>query len=330
MRIVLLGNSGSGKSTLAGRIAEAFQLPSLDLDTVAWVPGQVAVARDPAEARAAVGAFCSAHQGWVVEGCYGGLVQEALAFGPLLLFLDPGLEACLAHARSRPWEPHKYASRQAQDEKLAFLLDWIRSYDTREGELSRGAHEALFRAYPGPKHRLGQRPDEAFLARLPGLASRPEAPSKGGSLAPQELEQYLHDHIPLSKAMAVSVLEAGGASLQLGAPLAPNINHRDTVFGGSASALAILAAWSLLHTRLRAEGRSCRLVIQRNSMEYERPILGGFTARASLDPKADWPAFLRMLTRMGKARITVTALLEQGGQRVGHFRGEFVALGSGT
>ena len=86
------------------------------------------------------------------------------------------------------------------------------------------------------------------------------------TMLPGELERYLHQHIPLSKAMQVSVVEVLPAGVVLSAPLAPNINHRDTVFGGSASALAILAAWSLLHTRLSGEGIASRLVIQRNTM----------------------------------------------------------------
>lgn len=145
-------------------------------------------------------------------------------------------------------------------------------------------------------------------------------------MTPMELEQYLHDHIPLSKAMGASVVEVTEVSLLLKAPLGPNINYRETVFGGSASALAILAAWSLLHTRLRGAGFTCRLVIQRDTMEYELPIPGAFMARAFLDPQADWDAFLHMLTRKGKARIAVVADLEHGGQRVGRFVGHFVAL----
>jgi hypothetical protein len=49
------------------------------------------------------------------------------------------------------------------------------------------------------------------------------------------LEQYLHEHIPLSAAMGVKVVQADPQCVVLTAPLAPNINHRDTVFGGSAS-----------------------------------------------------------------------------------------------
>ena len=145
-------------------------------------------------------------------------------------------------------------------------------------------------------------------------------------MTPMDLEHYLHEHIPLSKAMQVSVVEIGTEQLVLEAPLAPNINHRETVFGGSASALAILAAWSLVHVRLRAARLPSRLVIQRNTMEYERPMVGTFRARASLDTGAAWSRFLRILARRGKARIHVLATLEYEGQVTGRLTGEFVAL----
>ena len=93
-------------------------------------------------------------------------------------------------------------------------------------------------------------------------------------LLPAELEQYLHRQIPLSRAMAVTVESVSPRSVVLQAPLQPNINHHDTVFGGSAASVALLAGWSLLHLRLRAQGCANRLVIQRHSMEHERPIQG--------------------------------------------------------
>ncbi len=73
------------------------------------------------------------------------------------------------------------------------------------------------------------------------------------------IQDYLHEHIPLSKAMGVSVVEADAVGIVLSAPLEPNINHRDTVFGGSASSLAVLAAWSVVHFGLQRGGRSCRV-----------------------------------------------------------------------
>lgn len=148
-------------------------------------------------------------------------------------------------------------------------------------------------------------------------------------MAPEELERYLHDHIPLSKAMAVSVVEVHSERIVLGAPLAPNINHRETVFGGSASAVAILAAWSLVHTRLAEAGIANRLVIQRNSMDYQLPIFGEFTARSFIARPEAWQLFLRMLARKGRARVTVSAVLEFDGRTAGRLEGEFVAFGIG-
>jgi thioesterase domain-containing protein len=142
----------------------------------------------------------------------------------------------------------------------------------------------------------------------------------------RELEQYLYQHIPLSLAMQVSVNEVGNDCVVLSAPLAPNINHASTVFGGSASAVAILAAWSLVHVRLNNLGINCNIVIQRNSMEYEQPIYDSFTALSSISKPEAWDVFIRTLSRRGKARISVSTQLEYESKTVGRFEGEFVAV----
>ena len=100
-------------------------------------------------------------------------------------------------------------------------------------------------------------------------------------MTPAELTTYLRTNIPLTIAMEVSAIRVAPDTVVLEAPLAPNINHRKTVFGGSASALGILAAWSLVHLRLADTKLEHRLVIQRNTMSYDAPIEGTFTATAS-------------------------------------------------
>ncbi len=153
-RYAILGNSGSGKSTLARALVAHCGAPYLDLDTVAWVPGSVGVPRAPAEAEREVREFCARHPAFVVEGCYEDLMAAVLPFKPLLVFLDVDAGLCEAHCRARPWEPHKYASADAQNEKLPFLLEWVRGYYTREGPLSHAAHAALYDACTGPKVRF--------------------------------------------------------------------------------------------------------------------------------------------------------------------------------
>ncbi len=148
-------------------------------------------------------------------------------------------------------------------------------------------------------------------------------------MTPSELQTYLHDHIPLSKAMGVGVVSIVDDAVILSAPLGPNINHRETVFGGSASAVAILACWSLLHLRLTAAGLESRVVIQRNEMAYLAPISGTFTARSYFEADVNWDGFVKMLNRKGRARISIGAVLEFEGQEAGRLTGEFVALGAG-
>lgn len=146
---------------------------------------------------------------------------------------------------------------------------------------------------------------------------------------PAALEQYLHRHIPLSRAMQVAAVEARPECVVLAAPLAPNINHRETVFGGSASALGLLAAWSLIRLGLLEAGVEARLVVQRNTVEYERPITGDFRAAARRTDPEPWRRFLAALARKGRARIRVEAMLECAGARVGRLEGDFVALAGG-
>jgi Adenylate kinase and related kinases len=151
MRVAVLGNSGSGKSTLARWIAGYTYAPLLDLDTVVWEPGKIAVARSPEAARSDLHAFCSARNHWIIEGCYASLVNTALEYSPLLIFLNPGEGQCISNCRARPWEAHKYASRAEQDGQLAFLLSWVSEYYTRDGDMALTGHQACFNAYTGRK-----------------------------------------------------------------------------------------------------------------------------------------------------------------------------------
>jgi len=142
----------------------------------------------------------------------------------------------------------------------------------------------------------------------------------------EELEKYLHENIPLSESMGVQVKMATPEQVLLAAPLAPNINHHQTVFGGSGAVLATLAAWSLLHVRLNQEQIDAQLVIQRSSMEYDRPIHGDFEAVSRFTDGPAWHRFRSTLERRGRARITVNAYLLHADIEMGSFVGDFVAF----
>jgi adenylate kinase family enzyme len=151
-RIVLFGNSGSGKTTMARGLTREFGLAHLDLDSLAWEsPG---VRRSSDESARLIHDFMDAHDEWVIEGCYGDLLEHVLPDATEVRFLNPGTAVCLAHCRMRPWEPEKYPSREAQDRMLEFLLAWVRDYENRTDEYSLARHRQLFETFKGPKHEL--------------------------------------------------------------------------------------------------------------------------------------------------------------------------------
>jgi adenylate kinase family enzyme len=157
VRIVIFGNSGAGKSTLAGRLAREHGLRHLDLDTLAWLPTSPPQRAPRGDSLAKLDAFTAASEAWVIEGCYGELIEAAAQRCTELVFLNPGVEACIANCRSRPWEPHKYPTKEAQDENLAMLIEWVRAYATREDELSLRAHRTLFDRFVGAKREVTTR-----------------------------------------------------------------------------------------------------------------------------------------------------------------------------
>ena len=142
----------------------------------------------------------------------------------------------------------------------------------------------------------------------------------------QTIQAYLYEQIPLSEAMGVQVIETKPDSVILTAPLQPNINHRSTVFGGSASALAIMSAWTLVNFRLQSEGFNSRVVIQKNTINYDKPITSDFAAICSLSDRQIWSRFIKILQRRRKSRITVSSFLQCEQEVVGEFTGVFVAL----
>lgn len=154
-KIILFGNSGAGKSTLAQKLAQQENLAHLDLDTLAWAPthsAQDIPQRAPIEDSAEkISQFRLTNHSWVIEGCYSDLLALTLTYATEVIFLNLPIKLCIENAKSRPWEPHKYPSKEAQDKNLPMLIRWIEDYATRNDEFSLKSHTALYEKYQGNK-----------------------------------------------------------------------------------------------------------------------------------------------------------------------------------
>ena len=141
-----------------------------------------------------------------------------------------------------------------------------------------------------------------------------------------ELERYLHDHIPISRALGVRVLAPGPGLVRLGAPLEPNLNHRQTAFGGSLAALAILAGWSWLHLRLGGAGFTGRIVIQHHVVDYVAPAEADFVAACAGPTPELLARFEHTLKRRRRARLALDVNVHVHERLVARCRGRYVAL----
>lgn len=150
-RILIFGNSGSGKSTLAKSLCNEQAVAHLDLDILAWEQANPTSRRPVLESANDIQAFLAANEEWVVEGCYADLLGLVAEKATKAIFLNPDIDQCISNCRSRPWEPHKYPSQEAQDKNLQMLINWVKQYPEREDEFSLKAHRALFERFSGEK-----------------------------------------------------------------------------------------------------------------------------------------------------------------------------------
>lgn len=141
-----------------------------------------------------------------------------------------------------------------------------------------------------------------------------------------EVEAYLKEHIPLSASMDIRVVEAGSERVVIEAPIEPNLNHRSTAFGGSVAALAILAGWTLVHLRLRAEGLVTHTVIQSSDVRYDAPIHGAFRAVTEPVGADAWERFTKTIRRHGKGRLHLAVTVLAEGVPAAGFSGAYVAV----
>ncbi len=127
-------------------------------------------------------------------------------------------------------------------------------------------------------------------------------------MTPTELTSFLHQSIPLTQALGVRVSLALPGQIALTAPLAPNLNHHGTAFGGSLATLGILAGWLVLHHRLIEAGIDASLVVRHTELDYLQPVTADLLAQSEL-PEAQCSSLLDRLGRGERARITVSSRL---------------------
>jgi thioesterase domain-containing protein len=143
----------------------------------------------------------------------------------------------------------------------------------------------------------------------------------------QLLQSVLHQDIPLTRDMGVEVISWQDHQLRLHLPLAQNINHKSTLFGGSLYCGAVLAGWGWLYLRLKEAGiDDGHIVIQDGQIQYPLPVKRDGVAICDAPDEASWDKFLKMYQRRGLARLALkTRIVAEGSDEPAvEFVGQYV------
>ena len=136
-------------------------------------------------------------------------------------------------------------------------------------------------------------------------------------------EKFLHEQIPITRAMGLRVVANDENGCTVEAPVALNSNHLRTAFGGSVNAVATLAAYGFLWLELN--DAAAHVVVAESSIRFLRPVRE--TIRATcLRPDANTlAAFRNQFAAKLKARITLRVNVTEVGETAAAFEGQFVA-----
>ena len=131
-RVLIVGSGGAGKSTVAVLLGARLQLPVIHLDAHYWHPGWVATPRDEWHAQVAE---LVERDAWVMDGNYGGTMEQRLAACDTVVLLDLPRVVCLWRIVRRAI---RYAGRSRPDmtpgcaETLSWaFVWWVWSYPSR-------------------------------------------------------------------------------------------------------------------------------------------------------------------------------------------------------
>ena len=139
-----------------------------------------------------------------------------------------------------------------------------------------------------------------------------------------EAERFLHEKIPLTRAMGVRVVRHADGAFAIEAPVALNYNHLHTAFGGSINAVATLAGYAFLWLELRAA--DVEIVVAESTIRFRAPVRETIRAICRQPDAETLAAFKATLAEKGKARIALHVAVEENATTAAEFAGTFVAV----
>ena len=140
----------------------------------------------------------------------------------------------------------------------------------------------------------------------------------------QALVEYLRQHVPLTRQIDISAGRHCEQWFELCAPLTPNLNDKQTAFGGTLATLCTLSGWCIVSHICREAGFKVDIAVTESHIRYHRAVtMDPVAAHAFFPDPLTQQAFFQALREHGKARIEVSARIGSGEKKAVSFHSEY-------
>ena len=141
-----------------------------------------------------------------------------------------------------------------------------------------------------------------------------------------KLSEFFQAHLPITQFMELDVDSYDGQTLSLKAPLGPNINDKQTAFGGSLYNACVMSCWGFAYLKTLEANIDGNQVVVGGSIKYKRPVDEDFKAVCHTPGDEAIQHFIEGYERHGKGKIELKATVECNGKVAVEFEGTYAVL----
>ncbi|APW65466.1 thioesterase [Poseidonibacter parvus] len=141
----------------------------------------------------------------------------------------------------------------------------------------------------------------------------------------QELQEKLHNEIPLTKLMQVNINKYNKEELVSNIPLEININDKGTAFGGSLSTLTTISAWSMCWLISKElEINSTNIVVIKNETSFFKPVTKDIVCHTKKPSFEDILIVKEKIDKKGSASIKIESQIIENNETCVVYTGFYV------
>jgi thioesterase domain-containing protein len=141
-----------------------------------------------------------------------------------------------------------------------------------------------------------------------------------------KLQTFFETHLPITDYMGLAVDKYDGSTLSLKAPLAPNINDKQTAFGGSLYNACVMTCWGFAYLKSIEANIQGNQVVAAGSIKYKAPVDSDYVAVCESPSQEVLDHFIDGFKRHGKGLITLKSTITCNGKIAVEFEGTYAVL----